>query len=98
MPWGLSIDENVRYWHLADITFGARNVRYWGVKQTSLRQAAISANDPKRTRFVVVVTCCRVGLHGVFREAAVTCGIFGTSPPKIRDIYGGVILCPNYAG
>jgi hypothetical protein len=25
----------VRYWHKADITLGAQNVRYWGVKWTS---------------------------------------------------------------
>ena len=40
---------NVRYWHLADITLAAWNVRFWGVKQTSRLSGLMSANDPKRT-------------------------------------------------
>jgi hypothetical protein len=89
---------NVRYWPLADMRSCTAHVRFWRVKRTLLSHRKMSANDPKRKCFVVMVTYCRVGLHDVFREAAVTCGIFGTSPQKVRDIYGGVILCPNYAG
>jgi hypothetical protein len=40
---------NVRLWHKADINGPPMNVRFRGVKRTSVGQAAMSAYDPKRT-------------------------------------------------
>ena len=40
---------DVCFWHYADITTGLSDVRFRGVKRTSIGHAAMSAYDPKRT-------------------------------------------------